>query len=248
MKKKIKLSTNQLNALARGRAIRRQNLKNHDLNQTGGNLDYFFEKLDNFWEKADLSNPNSTYYPDTYNLVDWNYMVESGAGWHEHWLGDVVAEYGAAERREESIFCPQPWGFILAAYKFLTADIARIDSLWGEAHAQPGGLWGDIEDSCGEDRQDGARSLSQEEVTNIDQRINAYLDDDTLNTGRGEQPVTANSWGIPMNLDRVNIYDYLSSNLSIERSKVKHLLFKTIKSSLLSIIKSSFAFIISFEG
>ena len=218
MEKKIKLSTNQLNALARGRAIRRQNLKNHDLNQTGGNLDYFFEKLDNFWENADLSNPNSTYYPDKYDFADWNYMVESGAGFEPGMDGET-----AAERHEYSIFCPQPWGFILAAYKFFTTDIARIDRFWGEAHSWPIGIWADIEDSCGEEQQDGTRSLSQEEINAIALRINAYLDDDTLNTGRG------GDFRYGLGLGKVNIYDYLSSNLDIDRAKVKHLLFKTIK-------------------
>ena len=167
MNSKKSLSNKQLDALARGRAIRKQNIKTLSKNQTGGGKEFFFEKLDNFWEKADLNNPRSIYYPDTYSTIDWDSMID--------WSYSRGGEWG------EELTCPQPWGFIFASYKFLTQDIERVVELGEEAAMHLGAL---IEINAPAEFRGDGMGPTQEETeqlnTAISRYINAYFDSDRL--------------------------------------------------------------------
>ena len=221
METKKKLTKNQLDALARGRAIRKQNIKTLSKNQTGGGKEFFFEKLDNFWEKADLNNPRSIYYPDTYSTTDWDSMIK----WSYN------NEY-------PDVSCPQPWGFIFASYKFLTQDIERVVDLGEEAAMHLGAL---IEiNAPAEFRGEGDVGPTQEETeqlnTAISRYINAYFDSDRRYISRRDYQPNFNTWReepqggrIPPAAADVNMLNYFSNNLSIERTKVKHFLVKTFK-------------------
>ena len=221
METKKKLTKNQLDALARGRAIRKQNIKTLSKNQTGGTLDYFNYILDNFWINADLRNPGSKYHPDTYRTSDWDFMIDSGSGFEES-EGDGDR---AAGRRRFNIFCPQPWGFILAAYKFLTADIMYTEFVGATVPDFDGGDWRNAVEDI-----DHCNPADAEYEHIIDEKINIFLDDDTLTHGRGyRNDPGVDAWGRERDLGPVNMYDYFADNLSIDRTKVKHFLFKTIK-------------------
>ena len=222
METKKKLTKNQLDALARGRAIRKQNIKTLSKNQTGGTLDYFNYILDNFWINADLRNPGSKYHPDTYRTSDWDFMIDSGSGFEE---SDGDGDRGLGRQRF-NIFCPQPWGFILAAYKFLTTDIMYTEFVRAVTpYPDAGGDWRNaVEDVDHCDPNDAGYEYI------IDQKIKIFLDDDTLIHGRGyRNDPGVDAWGRDRDLGPVNMYDYFADNLSIDRTKVKHFLFKTIK-------------------
>lgn len=194
-----KLTKNQLDALARGRAIRKQNIKNQ---QSGGNIDMFFQKLDNFWEEADLKNPDSIYYPDTYDNIDWNHMIK--------WVSGTWGTF--------TWNCPQPWGFIFMAYKILTQGMLSMM----QSNAMSNMLRLDIADICEEDKQ------RFDQI--IDQFIDEYLDNEILYIGRKDDAPNYNTWGIYREgINKVNMYDFFSKHLNINRRKVRHFLFKTLK-------------------
>jgi len=209
MESKKKLTQNQLNALARGRAIRKQNINNLSNNQTGGDINKFFQKLDNFWEEADFKNPDSIYYPDTYDNRDWNHMVNWLSGtWHGlNWT------------------CPQPWGFIFGAYKILTQDIEQVIPSPATRHMF------DIDDICGDPY--GPPPTQEEKQRSdaiISEFINDYLDNERLYIGRKDDTPNYDTWGMHHEgINEVNMYDFFANYLDIDRTKVRHFLFKTLK-------------------
>lgn len=212
MEHKKKLTKNQINALARGRAIRAQNIKNNSNNQSGGSIGLFFQKLDNFWEEADFKNPDSIYYPDTFNNRDWDNMV--------NWRSSSPPREGGLNWT-----CPQPWGFIFGAYKILTQDIEKVIPSRAARHMF------DIDDICGD--QYGPPPTQEEKQRYdaiISEFINDYLDNDKLYIGRKDNTPNYDTWGMyHEGINEVNMYDFFADFLEIDRTKVRHFLFKTLK-------------------
>ena len=114
--------------------------------------------------------------------------------------------------------CPQPWGFIFGAYKILTQDIEQVMP----SSAMSRMLRLGIDDICEEEKQ------RFDDI--INEFINEYLDNEMLYISRKDCTPNYNTWGIYREgINEVNMYDFFSNYLNIDRKKVRHFLFKTLK-------------------